>query len=238
MSRRPDRSAFTLIELLVVISIIALLIAILLPALGAARNSARAITCASNLRQVGITAEIYAQANDGYAPLATAYDSAYNPTNGFKKDGFVSGLVEYAFIGAIADTAGSTDAEAFYTGQGSIFICPENDLLDTVATKSYLTTEFAGQISTTGAVTNDPLLRYHSVLNPSDVFYAVEHWQALRVWLSGFDRKVTPGAHGTNFDAHDESRHYLFVDGHVERAQNDPALGATTAERNKKWYLR
>ena len=47
------RTAFTLIELLVVISIIALLIAILLPALAASRESARSVACLSTVRQMG-----------------------------------------------------------------------------------------------------------------------------------------------------------------------------------------
>jgi prepilin-type processing-associated H-X9-DG protein/prepilin-type N-terminal cleavage/methylation domain-containing protein len=72
---RSNPRAFTLVELLVVIGIIAVLIAILLPALAGAREQSRAVACLSNLRQLATAAHAYCNNHNGSYPPATAYES-------------------------------------------------------------------------------------------------------------------------------------------------------------------
>lgn len=70
-----NRRGFTLIELLVVIAIIAILAAILFPVFAQAREKARAISCLSNLRQIGLGSAMYVQDWDEVYPLGYTWDS-------------------------------------------------------------------------------------------------------------------------------------------------------------------
>ncbi len=76
---------FTLVELLVVISIIALLMAVLLPALNKARDQAKRIVCANNLRQLNTGLNIFANENGGQLPLRGAvnwpWDVSYSTSD-------------------------------------------------------------------------------------------------------------------------------------------------------------
>ena len=67
-----EKRVFTLIELLVVIAIIAILAAILLPALQSARERGRSASCVNQLKQIGIAAQAYADGHDNWGPVTMA----------------------------------------------------------------------------------------------------------------------------------------------------------------------
>jgi prepilin-type N-terminal cleavage/methylation domain-containing protein/prepilin-type processing-associated H-X9-DG protein len=80
---RRSRNAFTLIELLVTIGIIAILAAMILPALGSAKKKAQALSCQSNLRQLSVTTFLYCQDNSDCLPFAWYNDPDPSQNNFF-----------------------------------------------------------------------------------------------------------------------------------------------------------
>ncbi len=71
------RSGFTLVELLVVVAIIALLVSILLPTLGKAKEQARIVSCMSNLRSLGLSFAFYSNENNDWYPSGAAMGGGY-----------------------------------------------------------------------------------------------------------------------------------------------------------------
>lgn len=89
----PKRCAFTLVELLVVIAVIAILAALLLPALSRAKDSARKVACVSNLRQVGLAVYIYAQDHNGRIPYGPQAPPFTHPAEFYPSTGSPTSLI-------------------------------------------------------------------------------------------------------------------------------------------------
>ena len=123
--------AFTLVELLVVIATIAMLVALLLPAVQAAREASRRTTCVNRFRQVALGVQNYASANNDRlpvgrsTPISTFFEHGWAHRVGwrysvlpFLEEGVLSDLVNFD------ESPESTANKAFYSAAVPVFQCP------------------------------------------------------------------------------------------------------------------
>jgi prepilin-type N-terminal cleavage/methylation domain-containing protein/prepilin-type processing-associated H-X9-DG protein len=221
---------FTLIELLVVVAIIAVLVAILLPSLGRARESARSAMCAANLKQLGMGLQYYAEDNKGYWPAPIRNTPAVITWD--------VGLSPYL---SESMTFGPSDATNRKKGK-SVFVCPSDQTprRTTEAVEDYMRIARSYGLvcwkkSPTWAWAYfDQYSRVTEFSDPSQRFLATEwHWEGNtrgmnwrgafinhNEWRYGFDPEdwyeadaglVSPSDAGY----HNGNLNYLFMDGHV-----------------------
>ncbi|QDU34118.1 hypothetical protein KS4_21800 [Poriferisphaera corsica] len=125
--RNTGKTAFTLIELLVVISIIAILIGILLPALAKARQSAQTVNCGQNLRQIGIAILAYTVNENGHIPLSEA-PANFNPPNFYQGKDIPTSQIQIG--GSPSARVGIGILFNTYLSDSRAYFCPGDDDLD------------------------------------------------------------------------------------------------------------
>ncbi len=223
-TRKPlAHERFTLIELLVVIAIIAILAAMLLPALGKAKDTAKASLCMSNLKQCGLGFINYMDDFNGYSP---AYHSNsfiwhyYFTPNGYPGCGYGGDYIK-SFKDSGRYTATTETLYASNRQEAGILACPSVNSYKTTVMDygmNYWLREWAGTHYTASPDTMKGFWRAAYIKKPSDAALLSEPYDAYSInWM------VSVISSSANYSRHNKNVNVLLVDGHVAPYRiNDP----------------